>query len=235
MAFYWFGDSWVYGDELEKQTNGESFKNFTFAKLVSDHYEQSCINLSVCGGSNDLMLYEFYKIYNRLTADDTVFFLLTADYRTSFFDELTLKNVLPHYYSKHNAHPHCDIWYKFFDSKKQSAFQYDRVINLIYLWCKQIGVDCRFANLFAPQNTNIFNVVPPENWLLPQDQCLAKFILPVTKDQQLILDDCSEITELEWAQQKPAVDQYIRPNYCHPNIDGHEKIANGIINILNNE
>ena len=88
MKFYWFGDSWVYGDELsdnDRHTN-------TFAKLVSDYYQASCVNLAICGSSVNSVTYELIKNIDKIDPlTDVIFFGLTSNIRTSLFDN-DLKN-----------------------------------------------------------------------------------------------------------------------------------------------
>lgn len=236
MAFYWFGDSWVYGDELEREVNNHDFKKYTFANLISEHFNQEPINLSVCGGSINGMVYEFSKVASQLTLEDTVFFLLTSDCRTSIYEQGQIKNILPGgYANKHNIHTYNNEWYKFFDSAEQRLLQYEQAINLVYFWCKHLKVNCWFANLFNTQPMGMFDSTDESNWLVPKTKCLGEFILPIVKNNTLVFNDCPELTNEEWKQQRPYVDQYIKPNYCHPNIAGHKTIANEIIKILENK
>jgi hypothetical protein len=233
MSFYWFGDSWVYGDELERETNICDFKKYTFATLVSEEFGQPCVNLSSCGSSIPAMVYKFSTVADRITTDDTVFFCLTADCRTSIFDNKVLKNILPNgYKEKHNTHQYTPEWYKFFDSPDQRLLQYEQSINLIYFWCKYLKVKCWFANLFTIPPKQLFDASGTSSWIVPRDRCLGEFILPLTKNQSLIFNDSPEITDREWSIQKPFVEKYIKPNYCHPNVAGHKKIANEIIKII---
>jgi hypothetical protein len=75
MKFYWFGDSWVFGDELELQVAADQRRLHTFATLVSEHYQANCVNLSTCGSSLNSIPLEFNKIVNDIDpAIDRVFF-----------------------------------------------------------------------------------------------------------------------------------------------------------------
>ena len=93
--FYWFGDSWVYGDELS--TNDQ--QNNTFAKLISNHFNAECVNLSIRGSSINSITHEFTKNIDKIDPSvDMVFFGLTSNIRTSLFDDTgKLKNILPRY------------------------------------------------------------------------------------------------------------------------------------------
>jgi len=232
MKFYWFGDSWVFGDELSINDRNTQ----VFAKIISDHFQAECINLSICGSSINSLTHEFIKIASTIDPKkDIVFFGLTSNIRISIFDETGLKNILPSGYDKHNLHPHTKEWYKYFDSSTQRVYNYDCNTNLLYLLCKELGIQCYFYNIFTTVDLGVFDYIPLENWLIPKNKCIAEYILPVIdiKNQGLIVDDCPEITSEQWHEQKVYVDKYIKPCYCHPNIAGHKKIAEELIKCLN--
>lgn len=239
--FYWFGASWVFGDELHLfDVSPESKDSYTFAGLVSQHFEADCVNLSLRGSSINYMPMEFYKILNDINvAQDTMFFLLPSNHRTSLFDEQgDLKNILGETrYQAHNVHPYADKWYKFFDNPAQRSYNFDCVLNLLYFWCQDLGVRCYFANVDSIIKKSTIDSTPASVWLLPKEQCLAQFILPIIDQEYdtIITDDNPRLTDAQWAMQKTAVEKYIRPCWTHPNLEGHKKIAQTIIKILKNE
>ena len=230
--FYWFGDSWVYGDELS--TNDQ--QNNTFAKLISNHFNAECVNLSIRGSSINSITHEFTKNIDKIDPSvDMVFFGLTSNIRTSLFDDTgKLKNILPSGYAAHKLHPYLNEWYKYFDSSAQRVYNHDCNINLLYLLCKDRGIQCYFFNIFTITDSVKFDYIPLENWILSKNKCIAEYILPVIdiKTLGLVTDDCPEITSDQWNVQKVYVDQYIRPCYCHPNAQGHKKIAEELIKCL---
>ena len=239
MTFY-FGDSWVFGDELELQVGESSRKKHTFAELVSRHFQARCVNLSSCGSSVSSIPMQFKEIIRDLDPTiDRVFFFLTANHRTCMFDDSgEIKNILLSPYSKkHNTHPYQEQWYKYFDNPAQRLYNYDSSINLLYLWCKSIGVTCHFSNIFTVEHESIIDCTPNSAWLLPKNKCIAEWILPVINPNtfSVVTDDHPDLTDDQWKQQKPLVEQYIRPCYAHPNINGHKKIAQHIIDLLENE
>ena len=88
MKFYWFGDSWVYGAELEKILPRVSWQESAFPKIVSDHYGAECVNLGMNGSGPDNLSWQFSKVVNNINPEhDRVFFFLSADNRTWMFDE----------------------------------------------------------------------------------------------------------------------------------------------------
>jgi hypothetical protein len=235
MKYYWFGDSWVWGDELQHFVPAEQCTQSGFPRIVSDMFGAECVNLAQRGSSIDLLPYEFSKIVNDIDPTvDKVFFFLTADHRASKFDQNgELKNILPSAYSEHNIHEHIEKWYKYFDNPYQRLYNYDCIVNLLYFWCANLSIDCYFANIFTVQNQTMFDQVPKENWLVPKNKCIAEYILPVVGNESVITQDQPGVTVEQWRQQEPCVAKYITPCTAHPNLDGHQEIAKQLIKVLN--
>lgn len=239
--FYWFGDSWVFGSELEKEPNIQSdkIKNFTFAKLVSDHYNAECINLSEPGTSNDSLPLTLFKNFNNINpVNDTIFLCLTSAVRVSFLDDngkmLTVLPSIQDQARRPVEHPHWKEWYKYFDSPLQQVFNYERNVNLLYHWCKNANVKFYFLNGLTTHTQTVFDITSDDAWLLPRNKCLANFILPL-EDKEfggLVLEDREWLTDSQWADQQQHINRYINPCFCHPNIAGHHKIAQEIIKLL---
>ena len=111
---------------------------------------------------------------------------------------------------------------------------YDKTINLLYLWCHCIGVKCYFANIFSTVDTTVIDCIPESAWLLPKTNCIAEYILPVidNKEYVVITEDRLDLTNEQWNLQKSYVEKYIRPGFQHPNVAGHQHIAEHIIKLL---
>jgi len=237
--FYWFGDSWVFGSELELEVSETIKQNYTFAKLVSDYFGVECINLGQPGISNDLLPLILFENINNIDAqNDTVFFCLTSHQRVSMLSDkkhpLTVLPSIQDNNKRDNEHPHWKEWYKYFDNECNQIFNYDRNINLLFHWCKSQQLNFYFMNLFTTVTESIFDVSRPANWLLPKDQSLSNFIFPITDIEfgGIVLEDRSWLTNVQWNQQQEAIAQYIKPCFCHPNVAGHKKIANELINLV---
>lgn len=237
MKFFWFGDSWVAGDELYKILPEDSYLDFAFPKLVSDYYGAQCINLASNGHSPDILPYHFNKIVSEIDPKvDKIFFFLSADNRTWMFEEngklglIANPGFVPQY-----AHTHHDKWMKFFDNSYQRVYNYDRAVNQLYHWCKFLGVEFYLCNIFTTQEKTIMDASSNDSWLVPKDKCIAEVILPFIDNDTgaVVVNDTPKLKVEQWEIQKEFVKKYIRPLICHPNIQGHKKIAERIIEIFN--
>jgi hypothetical protein len=237
MKFYWFGDSWVAGDELYLTVPYEIHQQYAFPKLVSDHYGAECVNLGKTGESVDILPWRLDQVVDQISAEDEVFFFLTADARTVLFDEQgELKKIVPSPgFDNPTFHQYSQQWYRYFDSQPQRLYNYDRTVLLLYLWCCEKGIRAWFANIFTTQPTAMINRVPDSEWLIPRDRCLAQAIFPVIDNNVgiLITHDFESITLEQWHQQRPQLELYLHPNHAHPNCAGHQKLAEYIIQCRN--
>lgn len=236
--FYWFGGSWVQGDELDKLMPKEQVHLTIFPYLVSSHFDAECVNMSENGSSIDTVLINFSKIVNTITPESTMFFCLPPQHRTSLFDDAgVVKNILPSGFKEfHKMHNHSLEWYKYFDSIPQQIFNRDRIINLLHLWCKDLNIRHYFFNDIGSTPDRMMDITPDSAWLIPRNSCNGEFILPVINQatRDVIMNDSPELPTEAWAQQQPFFEKYISPNYCHPNVNGHKKIAQELIKLLTN-
>jgi hypothetical protein len=238
--YYWFGASWLVGEELELQgIPMHQRKKYTFANLVSNEFNVECINLGQSGISNNLIPFFFSNIVNNINVNnDKIFFCLTSSCRMSMLDnDKTPLSILPSIQDnvrRPTEHPYWKEWYKYFDTPPQRVYNYECIVNLLYHWCKNIGVDFYFINVTEIENNSLIDTTTPEVWLLPKNQCVMEFILPVVdKDYgEMVFEDRSWLTDIQWNQQKQAIEQYIKPCFGHPNLIGHRYIADKLINIL---
>jgi len=210
LTDYWFGDSWVYGDELAHP------ETECFASLVS---KSNCVNMGENATSIDSIVYKFLDVKDQIKSIDKVYFCLTDSNRVQI-DE---KNIIP---SKHvdNIHLHSELWYKYFDTDKQQQLNLDRNLFLLHKACPQ----AKFINIFS---LNSSKHIPDSAWLLPSDQCIAEFILPYVHKGMLLTDHPELIVE-EWQEQEPYVEKYFYPNHAHPNKLGHKKIAEELCKLI---
>lgn len=131
-------------------------------------------------------------------------------------------------------HPYVKEWYKYFDTEQQRVYNYDRTINLLYLWAKQLGVKTYFLNLFTTPTHSVMDIVPASSWLVPRNQCVAQFMLNNIDNYNgvVISDNIPELTDIDWQKQKSALEKYVKPGYAHPNVEGHRHISTKLIALL---
>lgn len=236
--FFWFGDSWLEGSELELTLPRHQISDYVFPTLVSQHFNALCKNYGESGSGPDIIPYHFSKIAHTVNPGDLVFFCLSAPHRVTFFNDCgNHQQVIPGPNYNKNVSPYVKEWFKYFDTEAQRIYTYDRTINLLYLWAKELGARAYFCNLFTTVNESMLDIVPASSWLIPKNRCLAQFILSSIDNNQgiVISDDMPTLTNAEWAIHKELLEKYVKPGYCHPNVEGHKKIADEIIKILENE
>ena len=230
MSFYWFGDSWTAGDELTDTT-------LSFPFLIATHFNTKCINLAVCGGSNQRSYVELLNVLDKIDPNnDIVFFALTEKSRICFFNEEgTVKNLMVNGgYDKHNIHAHNEKWYKFFDNEVQQKFNVVKIVSLLHLICKTKKIKHFFLNTFSTLDCVNLDLIDKEFFLVAKNECIAQFLLKYKGDNNYaeMLFHNEKFTIEQWQEQKLLFDKYFSPNWCHPNIEGHKKIAQELIKML---
>lgn len=212
---YWFGDSWVYGDELDDPVNE------CFAKLISEELGAKCVNLGKKATSIEYIVYQYMQVKNNIKDNDKVFFFLTDRGRT-FIDK---KNLLPGAWMDvtENIHPNNNEWYRYLDSDDQQQWSLDKNLFLLNSVCQ----NGKFANLFTINETEF---VDENAWLLPSNKCIAQYILPYV-NKGFNLGDHPRLTLEEWQEQKVFVNKYFASG-GHPNKEGHKRIAEELCKLI---
>ena len=231
--YYWFGDSWLVGDELQNELLQSEIPLNIYAHLVSKEFNALDIVLGGRGESIDTVVYNFLNVLEQINPDsDKVFFCLTSEIRKGLFDKKgNMKNILPSLYPQaHNLHPHTNLWYKYFDNEYQQKFDFKKSIYFLDLLCGANNIDRYFMNIFSVPKFH--NELSKLNWLVPSNRSIADFLLPYTKNYEPYMADNPNFTNKQWQEQKNNIEKYITPNYCHPNVSGHKKIAEELISIL---
>jgi hypothetical protein len=232
MSYHWFGDSWVRGDEIDLIS--DDFSNYTFANLVTKHFDQQCYIHAVDASSILHLLIQFRNA--EVEPNDICFFGLTSLDRMCIIGNdkeyhLYLTAVL--HKDSRIDHAMMEAWYKYFDSTNNRKFIAEIVVDLLISLCKEKKAKAYFYNTFTKNNLTT-TLTNSQDWLVDSTTCVAESILHVFDDVNgtVIVDDCSSITEQEWSIQKPLVEKYIHPNFVHPNFAGHRKIADYLIEKL---
>ena len=116
--FFTVGDSWPSGDskhiamklqelDSQKYDYGKSyelikkFREWSFPKYLSQHFNMNNINLGFGGASNDDILFDVGKVINSITDDDFILVSFTTPFRTTrgvTQRETKIKNIIDNYY-----------------------------------------------------------------------------------------------------------------------------------------
>lgn len=232
----WFGDSWVIGEELGRDTDNFDLNTFPNAKLgrdnplkafptlISQFRKQKFINYAKVASSIDFALFQltlFCKNRRDLIEDTsnplTAFLCTTAQIRGYGFDHILDKHM--HYY---NAR------------RKSDTPIYDSVvaINSFYNLCKLNNIKCIVIPIFC--DLTIPNSI--ERIVLFDDAIVTKTsLVELTFGEKFIDDRLYEqnLSENEIYLHLSSKD-WISPNVMHPNIIGHKKLAYKFIELLEN-
>lgn len=234
-TFYWFGDSWPRGDELENEVPESEKIDHSYPKLVSDHFQAKCVVCAESGASVDGLPWQFVSKLDDYKKGDKLFFGLPPSSRTlKFFNG-------KHYYINagydlfdEEFKKRSEQWYKYFDDEIQEAYSYDMSINLLYLWCHELELVPYFYNIFTMPEKTLKCIVPQNYWLLDRSTALAESILAIYNFGRFGFptDDQPALKVEDWKKQSKLIKEYILPNVLHPNVKGHLKLSSYLISIL---
>ena len=234
MKHYWFGDSWIVGDELEHSVPRSERHLYAFPRLVSDHFGVESVNCGVSGSSVDSLPFYFNQHVCSMSPGDTVFFGLSSYHRTGILDNNQWYQISPGSNHSEYIHPCTDTWFKYFDTEQHRLYNYDKTIGLLYLLTKEYDLNCYFFNLFSTVPGTIIDIVPSKNWLLNRNRCLADYIMHINGNSAgyVISDDMPHLDYSDWLKHEEFLNEYVRPGVAHPNIRGHRRIAEKLIGLI---
>ena len=212
---WWFGDSWIYGAELDDPVNQ------CFANIVSNKLNLEYINLGQGATSIGHLVHTFFKYINKIKTTDIVLFFLTNKTRTFINGKNLMANA---WKNTENLHPHNNEWYRYFHDEEEEQWMLDRDLMLLHSYCPH----AKFCNIYT---INHSDYIPSEAWLMPSNTCIAQIVLPYVH-KGFILNDHPALLDTEWKEQKLYVEKYLASG-GHPNKLGHKKIAEKILGCLN--
>lgn len=194
-----FGDSWPSGDELQSPHID------SFPVKIAEYLKIKSLNLSVPGSSTDQAVYRLLNYCPEHSwSEILVLFCLTGITRSMYFNK-----------KDQEIHPmSSDIvslsYYKYIHSSRLDQFNRIRNILTVQQYCQSNGGKILFVNNWdeTPDHHSI-------NLNLFYNKTLAKI---------LNVENVFDNKDVSWYTMKQ--NQYIYPNQCHPNADGHLTIAN---------
>jgi len=221
VTHHWFGDSWVYGDELEDT-------KLAYPYIVSKYFDVECKNHAVNASSIQHMLIQFKQAI--FEPGDTAFFGLTSEDRNYVYDTHLYysANLLKDYRIDLELNKH---WYKYFDSPQQRQHSIASTLDLLKAYCVALDVTPYFYNTFTVSSYKCL-LLENKDWLIDPAECLANEILHIVDNDyyDVVTKDQHWINESDWLIQEPLVHKYFKPNYAHPNSLGHQMLSKRLIN-----
>ena len=223
MTFHWFGDSWVYGDELAD-------KSLAYPYLVSKHLDQECKNYAVCASSVQHMLLQFEQA--KFTPGEIAFFGITSEDRNYIYDTHLLLSANLHNDQRIDLSKNKQ-WYTYFDTKVHRLKSIASTLDLLKAYCKEQQVVPYFYNLFTVSEYNC-KLLLAKDWLVGPNDHFASEIMHIVDNQYftVVTSNQAWIKDKDWSIHSPLVDKYFSPNYAHPNPQGHQVLSERLINAI---
>ena len=246
----WFGDSWTIGSELQsnltsaevrtlQKTNIPNLRDNTqnpflaYPYLVSYHRNATYENYAISGGSYE---FAYFQMCNWLankkldSENEYSFWLQTTAASRGFGIDYNFKR---HHFQGIEGFK-TDNLLDFQKTKGSPEFvDYDAniILNAIWSFCKANYIKLRILPLWTGVNLlPELNIVPEGKFFESPNTNMLKNIF----GENVLPDGGIDTADMENEQIIKQIQQYdyISPNDCHPNKDGHQRIAEYIINKL---
>jgi len=210
-----FGDSWVYGSELDN-------KDKAFPNLLG------ALNYGVPGTGIPGLLRRFNEAQKEF---DIAVFCLTDPSRLMFYKDYD--NYTDDSYGNALLDSEYTTLQKISNDYNDDVIV-SQVCYILYKWCCDLNIDCFFINMFTRQlnESYLWKLIPDNKWLLPPQSHVVKHLF----DRQKTLcefDDMRDHAAWIYNNNSPDVQKFIRPCDRHPNKLGHKVIAEFISDKLN--
>jgi hypothetical protein len=197
------GDSWPAGAELTDPNN-------SFPVLIARKLSVESVNLAEPATSADQALYRLLNTSSDIDWQRTlVLFCLTCISRSMNIDYFHPREIYPG-----SKTPASIAYYKYIHSNELDQFNRIRNILSAQQYCNMIGSKILFVNNW--DKTSKHRAI---------DQSL---FYNKTLTEILNIGRRSDDTDVDWYNLPKH--EYILPNQCHPNISGHQKIADELSN-----
>jgi hypothetical protein len=217
-TIWFFGASWPAGAELGRFRGGNDWTpdpNLSYPAIVGKDYNIK--NLSVIASSAPSFIEIFYD--NNIQQNDICIYCLPPRTRRLFKD--ARNNIVE------ERHP-----YKWVSS---TTYEDERIMAqtcalLYYITINRNAIPIFLNEIDVCQhNEEVYKEIPDENWLLPKSQSILNIFDPEWAENKKPNDHLLHY----WLDtNSKAVLKYIKPCEAHPNLEGHKKIAETIIERL---
>ena len=247
----WFGDSWAIGSELPSRLNSAEIRTLSktgfpnlrdntqnpqesYPALVSEQLGTTYQNYAISGGSYEFAYFQMcnWLANGNLNDDNEYTFWLqtTAATRNFGIDD----NFKRHHFQGIKEFSRGKLL-NFQQAKSLpefADFDANMTLNAIWTLCKSNYIKLKIVPLWIGMNlVPEVNIVPQGKWIADPNTNMLQNIFGknVFPDGGI---DTSDIDNEHIIKQIQQYD-YISPNDSHPNKQGHKRIADYIISILN--
>lgn len=244
----WFGDSWTIGSELQLDLTMSEIREYkkttipnlrddsqnpflAYPYLVTEYRGNKYENYAVSGGSYEFAYFQMCNWYNNnkmKSENEYTFWLQTTASTRGFGIDYNYKRHHFQGIKNYQSGPLHDFQ-KSKGLPEFSDFDANMMLNAIWSFCKSHYIKLRIVPLWTGINLlPEVNIVPNGKFMCDPNTNMLKDIF----GENVFPDggvDTSELSNIDIIQQIHQYD-YISPNECHPNKDGHKRIAEYIIN-----
>lgn len=249
----WFGDSWAIGSELPSKLNSAEirtlsktgFPNFSdntrnpqesYPALVSKHRGTTYQNFAITGGSYEFAYFQMCNWFANNKFDDQneyTFFLQTTASTRGFGIDYNYKR---HHFQgiRQFSKEKLLNFQKAKGLPEFADFDANMMLNAIWTLCKANYIKLKIIPLWTGMHlVPEVNIVPHSKWVSTPDKNMLQDIFGdnVWPDGGVDTVNMPHAEILEQIQQY----DYIAPNDCHPNKEGHKRIAEYIISTIGNK
>ena len=189
------GDSWPSGAELKDP------KSLSFPTLIGERLHIKSINLAAPSTSTDQALYTLMNSSLPICNDTLVLFCLTGISRSMNIEDGRPREIHPTLNTLASK-----AYYKYIHSNQLDNFNRIRNILTAQHFCQKVGCKILFVNNWDQ---------PPKHRVIDESLFYSKTLAEILNVK---LDDCNHDSNL-------SKHEYITPNVCHPNVNGHSVIA----------
>jgi len=224
--FVWLGDSWTYGSEIDNP------KKYRFTSLIDQNLGIRSINLAKPGISIDYLIFKLKQLekIKRLYPQHEIIALfgLTAPYRLCIEDQNLSKLIIsPNVYDTVAF----KSWGK--DIFSDQHIKTKNIINLTFLadQCRKKDIKFKFYNILCNfkdfEGSYFTSYLDESDWLVSSRWSVYGSLFDLT-DFEFSKTSALEGTSFG----KSRIKEYIYPCRAHPNILGHQKIADFLTNYI---
>ena len=246
----WFGDSWTIGSELQSSLTSAEVRTLqkttvpnlrdntqnpllAYPYLVSYHRNATYENHAIAGGSYE---FAYFQMCNWLTKgnfkseNEYTFWLQTTASSRGFGIDYNYKR---HHFQGIRQYSRGKLldFQRAKGSPEFVDFDANMILNAIWNFCKSNYIKLRILPLWTGVNLlPELNIVPDGKFFESPNTNMLKNIF----GENVFPDGGIDTADIENEQIIEQIQQYdyIAPNDCHPNKDGHQRIAEYIINKL---